>query len=110
MRIPRISINGLGRIGRSINRNATLRRQFALVEINDIAPPEALRYAFRFDSIRGRYPGSVELVGDTMNIDGDPFRILSEKDPAKLPWKELRVDYVVEATGAFRKRAQLEQH
>lgn len=110
MRIPRIAINGFGRIGRTITRIAKLRRHFDLVAINDIAPPEALRYAFRFDSIHGRYPGSVELVGDTMNIDGDPFRILSEKDPAKLPWKELRVDYVVEATGAFRKRAQLEQH
>ncbi len=110
MRIPRIAINGFGRIGRTITRIAKLRRHFDLVAINDVAPPAALLYAFRFDSIHGRYPGRAELVEGTMNIDGDPFLILSEKDPAKLPWKELGVDYVVESTGAFRKLAQLEQH
>ncbi|MFO0690854.1 MAG: type I glyceraldehyde-3-phosphate dehydrogenase [Myxococcota bacterium] len=110
MSVPRIAINGFGRIGRTITRIAKLRRHFDLVAINDVAPPEALLYAFRFDSIHGRYPGRVELSGGTMNIDGDPFLILSEKDPAKLPWKELKVDYVVESTGAFRKLAQLEQH
>jgi glyceraldehyde 3-phosphate dehydrogenase len=110
MRIPRIAINGFGRIGRTITRIAKLRKHFDLVAINDVAPPAALLYAFRFDSIHGRYPGSAVLVDGTMNIDGDPFLILSEKDPAKLPWKALEVDYVIEATGAFRKLAQLEQH
>ena len=110
MSIPRIAINGFGRIGRTITRIAKLRRHFDLVAINDVAPPESLLYAFRFDSIHGRYPGSATLSDGIMNIDGDPFRILSEKDPAKLPWKQLGVDYVVEATGAFRKLAQLEQH
>lgn len=110
MRIPRIAINGFGRIGRTITRIAKLRRHFDLVAINDVAPPEALLYAFRYDSIHGRYPGRAELVEGTMNIDGDPFLILSEKDPSRLPWKDLGVDYVVEATGAFRKLAQLEQH
>ncbi|MBK7951371.1 MAG: type I glyceraldehyde-3-phosphate dehydrogenase [Deltaproteobacteria bacterium] len=110
MSIPRIAINGFGRIGRTITRIAKLRRHFDLVAVNDVAPPEALLYAFRFDSIHGRYPGQVGLSDGTMNIDGDPFLILSEKDPAKLPWKELKVDYVVEATGVFRKLAQLEQH
>ncbi|MBY0401265.1 type I glyceraldehyde-3-phosphate dehydrogenase, partial [Myxococcota bacterium] len=110
MGIPRIAINGFGRIGRTITRIAKLRRHFDLVAVNDVAPPEALLYSFRFDSIHGRYPGQVEISGNTMNIDGDPFLILSEKDPAKLPWKDLKVDYVVEATGVFRKRAQLEQH
>jgi len=110
MRIPRIAINGFGRIGRTITRIAKLRRHFDIVAVNDIAPPEALLYSFRFDSIHGRYPGKAELVGGTMNIDGDPFLILSEKDPAKLPWKELGVDYVIESTGVFRKRTQLEQH
>jgi glyceraldehyde 3-phosphate dehydrogenase len=108
--VPKIAINGFGRIGRTITRIAKLRGHFDIVAINDVASPEALLYGFKFDSIHGRYPGSVELYGDTMNIDGDPFRILSERDPAKLPWKELEVDYVIESTGAFRKRAQLEQH
>jgi len=110
MSIPRIAINGFGRIGRTITRIAKLRRHFDLVAINDVAPPEALLYSFRFDSIHGRYPGKAELVDGTMNIDGDPFLILSEKDPSKLPWKELKVDYVVEATGAFRRLAELERH
>lgn len=110
MTVPRIAINGFGRVGRTITRLAKLRRHFDLVAINDIASPEALLYAFKFDSIHGRYPGSVELYDGTMNIDGDPFRILSERDPSKLPWKELGVDYVVESTGRFRRLAQLEQH
>ena len=110
MSIPRIAINGFGRIGRTITRIAKLRRHFDIVAINDTNPPEALLYAFRFDSIHGRYPGQASILDGTMNIDGDPFLILSEKDPSKLPWKELKVDYVVESTGAFRKLAQLEQH
>ena len=110
MSVPKIAINGFGRIGRTITRIAKLRGHFDIVAINDIASPEALLYAFKYDSIHGRYPGSAHLYGDTMNIDGDPFVILSERDPAKLPWKELKVDYVVESTGAFRKLDQLQQH
>jgi glyceraldehyde 3-phosphate dehydrogenase len=110
VRVPKIAINGFGRIGRTITRIAKLHGHFDIVAINDIAPPESLLYAFRYDSIHGRYPGSAEIHDDAMNIDGDPFRILSEKDPARLPWKELDVDYVVESTGAFRRIEQLEQH
>ena len=110
MSIPKIAINGFGRIGRTITRIAKMRRHFDIVAINDIAPPEALLYAFKYDSIHGRYPGSVEICDNTMNIDGDPFLILSERDPSKLPWKELKVDYVVESTGQFRRLAELERH
>ena len=110
MRVPKIAINGFGRIGRTITRIAKMRRHFDIVAINDIAPPEALLYAFKFDSIHGRYPGTADIYGDTMNIDGDPFLILSEKDPAKLPWRELDVDYVIESTGAFRRLEELEKH
>jgi glyceraldehyde 3-phosphate dehydrogenase len=108
--VPKIAINGFGRIGRTITRLAKLRGHFDLVAVNDVAPPEALLYAFQYDSIHGRYPGSVSLNDGTMNIDGDPFLLLSEKDPAKLPWKELGVDYVVESTGVFRRLEQLEKH
>jgi glyceraldehyde 3-phosphate dehydrogenase len=110
MSIPKIAINGFGRIGRTITRIAKLRKHFDIVAVNDLASPEALHYAFKYDSIHGTYPGSVEISGDIMNIDGDPFRILSEADPAKLPWKELRVDYVIESTGIFRKLEDLQQH
>jgi glyceraldehyde 3-phosphate dehydrogenase len=108
--VPKIAINGFGRIGRTITRIAKQRGHFDIVAINDIAAPEALLYAFTYDSIHGKYPGSAEIYGETMNIDGDPFRILSERDPAKLPWKELKVDYVIESTGVFRKLDQLEKH
>jgi glyceraldehyde 3-phosphate dehydrogenase len=108
--VPKIAINGFGRIGRTITRIAKQRGHFDIVAINDIAPPEALLYAFTYDSIHGKYQGSADINGDTMNIDGDPFRILSEREPAKLPWKELKVDYVIESTGAFRKLDQLEKH
>jgi glyceraldehyde 3-phosphate dehydrogenase len=108
--VPRIAINGFGRIGRTITRIAKLRDHFDIVAINDIAPAEALLYAFKYDSTHGIYPGSVEICDDTMNIDGDPFLILSERDPSKLPWEKLNVDYVIESTGMFRKLEQIEQH
>lgn len=110
MTIPKIAINGFGRIGRTITRLAKLRRHFDIVAINDTSPADALLYAFKFDSIHGRYPGSAEICDNTMNIDGDPFLILCEPDPSKLPWKELKVDYVIEATGKFRRLADLEKH
>ncbi len=110
MSVPRIAINGFGRIGRTITRIAKLRGHFDIVAINDIAPAEALLYAFKYDSTHGIYPGSVEICDDTMNIDGDPFLILSERDPSKLPWKKLKVDYVIESTGIFRRLEQIEQH
>jgi len=110
MSIPRIAINGFGRIGRTITRIAKLRRHYDIVAVNDLVPPEALHYAFKYDSIHGIYPGSVEVEGTRMTIDGDPFELLSESDPAKLPWSELGVDYVVESTGRFRRIADLEKH
>ncbi len=107
---PRIAINGFGRIGRTITRIAKLRDHYDVIAVNDIAGPEQLAYAFRYDSIHGRYPGEVSLKGDVMQIDGDPFKVLNEPDPAKLPWGELGVDYVIEASGRFRKTSELQQH
>ncbi|MCB9935287.1 MAG: type I glyceraldehyde-3-phosphate dehydrogenase [Planctomycetes bacterium] len=110
MAAPRIAINGFGRIGRAVIRIAKLRGHFDVVAINDLAPADALAYNFKYDSVHGKYPGTVELKGDTLSIDGDPFKVLSEKDPAKLPWKELGVDYVIESTGKFRKIEELNHH
>ena len=110
MSAPRIAINGFGRIGRTVTRIAKLRRHFDVVAINDLAPADALAYAFKFDSVHGIYPGEVHLDGEVLTIDGDPFRVLSEKDPARLPWKELGVDYVIESTGKFRTINELEVH
>lgn len=110
MAAPKIAINGFGRIGRAVIRIAKMRGHFDVVAINDLAPAEALAYNFKYDSVHGKFPGSVELKGDTLTIDGDPFRVLSEKDPAKLPWKELGVEYVIESTGKFRRIDELNQH
>lgn len=107
---PRIAINGFGRIGRTVMRIAKMRNHYDVVAINDIASPDQLGYAFKFDSIHGKYPGKVKVTGDVMEIDGDPFKVLSEPDPAKLPWAEYGVDYVVESSGKFRKIADLQKH
>ncbi len=107
---PRIAINGFGRIGRTITRIAKLRDHYDVVAVNDIASAEQLAYAFKYDSIHGKYPGTVTLDGNVMDIDGDPFVVLNEPDPSKLPWKEHEIDYVIEASGRFRQVAELEQH
>jgi len=107
---PRIAINGFGRIGRTITRIAKLRGHYDVVAVNDLADPDDLAYAFKYDSIHGIYPGTVELTGDTLTIDGDPFKVLREPDPGKLPWNDLGVDYVVESSGRFKRTAELERH
>lgn len=110
MSLPKIAINGFGRIGRTITRIAKLRDHYDVVAVNDLASAEDLAYAFRYDSIHGIYPGEVSVTGNQMEIDGDPFVVLNEKDPAKLPWKELGVDYVIESSGQFRTTEQVGKH
>jgi glyceraldehyde 3-phosphate dehydrogenase len=110
MPAPRIAINGFGRIGRTVVRIAKTRRHFDVVAINDLAPADALAYNFKYDSVHRTYPGEVSINGDTLTIDGDPFKVLSEKDPAKLPWRELGIDYVIESTGKFTKLSELQTH
>ncbi len=110
MSVPRIAINGFGRIGRTVTRIAKLRRQFNVVAINDLSGPDQLAYSFKYDSVHGIYPGQVKVEGSTMLIDDDSFTVLAEKDPAKLPWREMGVDYVIESTGKFRKLDDLKIH
>ena len=110
MAVPKIAINGFGRIGRMVMRIAKEKRHFDVVAINDLTGPEQLAYAFKYDSIHGMYPGDVDLQGDCLVVDGDRFRVLGERDPAKLPWRELEVDYVIESTGKFLKLSELGQH
>jgi glyceraldehyde 3-phosphate dehydrogenase len=110
MALPKIAINGFGRIGRTIMRIAKLRKHYDVVAVNDLASPDQLAYAFKYDSTHGVFPGEVSFDGDVMEIDGDRFKVLSERDPAKLPWKELAVDYVIESSGAFRHLVDLQKH
>jgi glyceraldehyde 3-phosphate dehydrogenase len=107
---PRIAINGFGRIGRTILRIAKLRDHFDVVAVNDLASADQLAYAFKYDSIHGVFPGEVSVDGETITIAGDRFPVLQERNPARLPWKALGVDYVVESSGVFRSLAALEQH
>jgi len=110
MNAPRVAINGFGRIGRSVLRIAKAQKHFDIVAINDLSTPEDLRYAFKYDSIHGIYPGNIELGENEMTVDGDRIPILSERNPAALPWRELDVDFVIESTGQFRKITELEKH
>ena len=107
---PKIAINGFGRIGRTILRIAKLRDHFDVVAVNDLASADQLAYAFKYDSIHGVFPGDVSVDGETITIAGDRFPVLQERNPARLPWKALGVDYVVESSGVFRSLAALEQH
>ncbi len=110
-RIPKIGINGFGRIGRLVTR-ALLEREekVDIVAINDLSSADMLANLFEFDSIHGRFNGSVEVDGNDIILNGDRFTILSERDPANLPWKELEADYVIESTGKFRDRQGLQKH
>lgn len=110
MAVPRIAINGFGRIGRTIMRIAKQRGHYNVVAVNDLASIDQLSYAFKYDSIHGMWPGEVKVQGDTMEISGDPFKVLSEKDPTQLPWKELGIDYVIESSGAFKTLDALNKH
>lgn len=110
MAVPKIAINGFGRIGRTIMRIAKLHGHYNVVAVNDLASPDQLAYAFKYDSIHGIYPGEVDCSGSRMSIDGDPFEVLSEPDPAKLPWGDMGVDYVIESSGAFRTLDALQKH
>ncbi len=91
-------------------RIAKLRNHYDVVAVNDLASPEQLAYAFKYDSIHGTWGGTVELKGNVLVINGDEFQVLSEQDPAALPWAELGVDYVIDSSGAFRTTEQLARH
>ncbi len=99
--VCKIAINGFGRIGRLVLRIALKRPDLQVVAVNDLSPPDNLAYLFKYDTVHGMYPGKVTFETDTLIVDGYRVAVLSEKDPEKLPWKKLQVDYVVESTGRF---------
>jgi glyceraldehyde 3-phosphate dehydrogenase len=108
----KIAINGFGRIGRNILR-AALKQGMGdldLVAINDLTDAATLGHLFKYDSVHGVYQGEVEVDGRSLVIDGERFDVLSERDPAALPWEDLGVDIVFEATGLFRKRPDALKH
>lgn len=106
----RIAINGLGRIGRAVLRVALNRPSLELVAVNDLADVEALAYLFRFDTAYGRYRRPVLVAGDDLIVDGRTVPMLRKSNPRDLPWKDLGVDVVLECTGPFKRRQELESH
>ncbi len=108
----RVAINGFGRIGRNVFRAARQSPESNLdfVAVNDLADASTLAHLLKYDSVHGIYPGSVERSDDGLVVDGDTMRVLSERDPAELPWGELDVDVVVESTGRFRTRELASRH
>lgn len=112
----RVAINGFGRIGRNILRSAhsdeerTGGRQLEFVAVNDLTDPETLAHLFRYDSVHGRFDGEVEVRGDSLEVNGREIRVLAEPDPGSLPWEDMGVDLVLEATGRFRNREDAAKH
>ncbi|MCH8269665.1 MAG: type I glyceraldehyde-3-phosphate dehydrogenase [Planctomycetes bacterium] len=97
----RIGINGFGRIGRLVYRIAAEHNDLEIVAVNDLVPADNLLYLLRYDTMHGRFGGAGSATDDAFTIDGRTTKCLSERDPAALPWKDLRVDYVLESTGLF---------
>lgn len=108
--MARVAINGLGRIGRATLKLLLDEPSLELVAVNDLAPADNLAYLLRHDSVYGRWHHHVEAGDDRLTIDGHDVRVLSEQDPADLPWGELDVDVVFECTGRFRHREDLDRH
>ena len=107
----RVGINGFGRIGRNVFRAAMQRdADLDIVAVNDITDTATLAHLLDYDSIFGRYPGAVEARDDHIVVDGREVRVLAERDPASLPWKELGVDVVIESTGLFTDRDKAALH
>jgi len=107
----KVAINGFGRIGRQIlHRIMQTDSQLEVVAINDLTAPEMLALLFQFDSTYGRYPGTVELKGNEMVVDGKAIKLFAEKDPTQLPWGDLGVDVVMECTGVFRTKEKASFH
>ncbi|GAB6151662.1 type I glyceraldehyde-3-phosphate dehydrogenase [Desulfosporosinus burensis] len=107
----KVAINGFGRIGR-LTLRAALKQSvpFEVVAINDLGSPDLLAHLFKYDSVHGILPNSVEIDGRTMIIDGKRIEILAERNPQDLPWSKLGVDIVIESTGRFTKRDAAAQH
>ena len=108
----RVAINGFGRIGRLVLRaiHEQGRKDMQVVAINDLGPLEANAHLFRYDTAHGRFPGEVKVGKDTIDIGNGPIKNFAEKDPTKLPWKELGVDVLLECTGVFTDRASAQKH
>jgi glyceraldehyde 3-phosphate dehydrogenase len=107
----RVGINGFGRIGRNFFRSAIGQKaDIDLVAVNDLGDAATMAHLLKYDSVLGPMPGDVSVGDGVIRAGGDEFRLLNERDPANLPWKDLGVEVVLESTGLFTKREQAELH
>src|SRR5437660_1005587 len=108
----RVAINGFGRIGRNVLRAIAEsgRKDIEVVGINDLGPVETNAHLLRFDSVHGRFPGKVTVDGDSISLGNGKIKVSAERDPSKLPWKELGVDIAMECTGIFSAKAKASAH
>lgn len=108
----KVAINGFGRIGRNVLRAArTLGvTDLEFVAVNDLTDPATLAHLLKYDSVHGRFSGTVEARGDSLVVDGRSIRVLAQKDPAALPWKDLGIEIVLESTGIFTDRDKAAKH
>jgi len=106
----KVGINGFGRIGRNIMRAAMPHDDFDIVAVNDLTDAATLAHLLKYDSILGNLKADIKAAGDKITVDGDEFKVLAQKDPAQLPWKDLGVDVVFEGTGRFTNREDAAKH
>jgi len=108
----RVAINGFGRIGRNVLRAIAEsgRKDIEVVAINDLGPVETNAHLLRYDSVHGRFPGEVTVKGDTISLGNGAIKVTAERDPTKLPWKDLGVDIAMECTGIFASKEKASAH
>jgi len=106
----RVAVNGFGRIGRCVLRAAAQTQEFEFVAINDLTDAKTLAHLLKYDSVHGKFPGEVSVDGDQLIVNGKAIKVLAVRNPTELPWKEMKVDIVLESTGLFTARDKAAQH
>ncbi len=110
MKKTKVAINGFGRIGRLTLKASLDKENIEIVAVNDLTDSKTLAHLLKYDSVHGKFPGEVSADGNDLVVDGKKIKVYAEKDPANLPWQELGIDVVVEATGVFRDREKISKH
>src|SRR3989344_7829446 len=110
MKKARIAINGFGRIGRLFFRQAWNNKNLEIVAINDLGDIENLAYLLKYDTVYRQFPAEIKVKGNNLLVDGKTVKVLQEKDPAKLPWKEMKIDIALESTGIFESFEKASMH
>lgn len=106
----KVGINGFGRIGRNVYRVIAKRKNIDVLAINDLTDAKTLAYLLKYDSVHGKFDGNIEAKDNSIVVKGKEIKLVKEKDPANLPWKDLGIEIVIESTGIFTKRSDCEKH